>query len=267
MHPPVGSSSGGSPTVWSISHHRGYCSRKSTVRSPHPCGQSCGAPAAWQTTPSWALCVQACHRLLPWLRLTFAMFPDAAPPGSDQWPWSIAPAIGSAGRLGHPSPSDLGSVVRCALSLCRPRCVSCVVSLATWCLFTGARILCVHRCARCLRYVCDVGGLVGSPPLLFVFLPVFFFFLFFFVLLFGGLFLLCLLSIFMFLMPAGGCLSRFAVCRFLKDENEMEKGRVYTAGTGMGNLCSGAAVLRSSPRCVLPVLCRRLRPRGAAPAS
>ena len=34
---------GGCPAVWSISHHKGYCSRLSTVRPPHPCGLSCGA--------------------------------------------------------------------------------------------------------------------------------------------------------------------------------------------------------------------------------
>ena len=34
--------------------------------------------SAWQAAPSWALYRLACHRLLPWLRLTFAMVPDAA---------------------------------------------------------------------------------------------------------------------------------------------------------------------------------------------
>ena len=36
-------------------------------------------PTAWQETPpSWAVCRHACHRLLQWLRATFAMVPDAA---------------------------------------------------------------------------------------------------------------------------------------------------------------------------------------------
>ena len=39
----LGGSSGGCPAVWSISHHKGYCSGQSTVRAPHPCGLSCGA--------------------------------------------------------------------------------------------------------------------------------------------------------------------------------------------------------------------------------
>ena len=44
--------------------------------------------SAWQATPSWTVYRLACHRLLPWLRVTFAMVPDAAWPGSDQWHWS-----------------------------------------------------------------------------------------------------------------------------------------------------------------------------------
>ena len=34
--------------------------------------------AAWRATHSWALCRHACHQLLQWLRVTFAMVPDAA---------------------------------------------------------------------------------------------------------------------------------------------------------------------------------------------
>ena len=41
---------------------------------------------AWQATPSWTVYRFARPRLLPWLRVTFAMVPDAAWPGSDQWP-------------------------------------------------------------------------------------------------------------------------------------------------------------------------------------
>ena len=80
--------------------------------------------SAWQVTPSWTVYRLACHRLLPWFRVTFAMVPDAAWPGSDQWPWSTAPATGPVGRLGRPSASDpwgIGSF----LSLRRPTCVQC----------------------------------------------------------------------------------------------------------------------------------------------
>ena len=123
MPPAVGGSSGGCPAVWSISQHRGYCFHQSTVRSPHPCGSSCGPPLLGRRPPPWAVCRQACHRLLPWPPMTFAMVADAARPGSGQWPWSTAPATGAAGRLGRPSASHPGGVVCCTLSLCRPRCV------------------------------------------------------------------------------------------------------------------------------------------------
>ena len=66
--------------------------------------------SAWQATPSWTVYRLACHWLLPWLRVTFAMVPDAAWPGSDQWPWSTAPATGPVGRLGRPSASDPSGV-------------------------------------------------------------------------------------------------------------------------------------------------------------
>ena len=111
-------------------------------------------PAAWQATPSWAVCRHACHRLLPWLRVTFAMVPDAARRGSDQWPWSTAPATGPAGRLGCPSASDPSGVVRCALSFCRPRRV-CV------CRVRGLLAL-VHWCTR---PVCSVRGVRGHLAL------------------------------------------------------------------------------------------------------
>ena len=80
--------------------------------------------SAWQATPSWTVYRLARHQLLPWLRVMFAMVPDAAWPGSDQWPWSTASATGSLGRLGRPSASDpwgVGSF----LSLSRPTCVQC----------------------------------------------------------------------------------------------------------------------------------------------
>ena len=144
---------------------------------------------AWQATPSWTVYGLACHRLLPWLRVTFAMVPDAAWPGSDQWPWSTAPATGPVGRLGRPSASDpwgVGSFlslvrptcVQCPgpLGSCSPVCprgllccvsgvlshlapvhrsarsvccVACAVSWATWLLFTGAPAGCVVLRVRC----------------------------------------------------------------------------------------------------------------------
>ena len=134
-------------------------------------------PVAWQATPPWAVCRRACHRLLPWLRVMFAMVPYAALPGSDQLPLSTAPATRPASRLSRPGASDPGGVVRCALSLCCPSwgCVCGVRGLLEP-VHRCARPLCsvrgvcghlalVYRCARCGRHVCGVRGFVGDPPL------------------------------------------------------------------------------------------------------
>ena len=126
--------------------------------------------SAWQATPSWTVYRLACQRLLQWLRPTFAMVPDPAWLGSDQWPWGTAPAAGLVGRLCRPSapdPWDVGSF----LSLGRPRCArvcgvlghlapvhrcarlvrcfACAVSWSTWLLFTGVPARCVVLLVRC----------------------------------------------------------------------------------------------------------------------
>ena len=169
--------------------------------------------SAWQVTPSWTVYRLACHRLLPWLRVTFAMVPDAAWPGSDQWPWSTAPATGPVGRLGRPSasaPWGIGSscpsaslrvcsvlgrwapVHRCARAVC---CGASAVSWASWLLFTGVLARCVVLHARCPRplgscspvcVLCAVRVCHGwlcpssSPPNFRFFFTCFFFFPVFF---------------------------------------------------------------------------------------
>ena len=153
--------------------------------------------AAWEAAPAWALRRHTCHQLLPWLQVTFAPGPDAAWPGSDQWPWSTAPATGPVGWLGRPTASHPWDVVRCILSLCRPRCVCCAVSWPTWHLFTGAHALCVSCAVSVATWllftrVCAVCGMrvlvvVLSPllpPSLFFVLCTCFCFLCFFSLLF-----------------------------------------------------------------------------------
>ena len=135
--------------------------------------------SACQATPSWTLYRLACHRLHPWLRVTFAMVPDAAWPGSDQQPWSTAPATGPVGRLGRPSVSDpwgVGSF----LSPDRPTCVRCpgppgscspVCPLGVVCCVCGVLGLPapVHRCARS---VCCVACAVSwASRLLFTGVP------------------------------------------------------------------------------------------------
>ena len=115
------------------------------------------------------------------------MVPDAAWPGSDQWPWGSAPAAGLVSRLDRPSgshPWGIGSF----LSLGRPtcarvcgvlghlapvhlcarsvRCFACAVSWATWLLFTGVparRVLLRVRCPWPLGScspVCLLGALI-----------------------------------------------------------------------------------------------------------
>ena len=135
--------------------------------------------SAWQATPSWTVYRLACHRLLPWLRVTFAMVPDAAWPGSDQWPWSTAPATGPVGRVRRLSASDpwgVGSF----LSLGRPTCVQCPGPLGSCSPLCSLGVLCcvcgvlgnlapVHRCAR---WVCCVAcGVSWATWLLFTGVP------------------------------------------------------------------------------------------------
>ena len=135
--------------------------------------------SAWQATPSWTVYRLACHRLLPWLRVTFAMVLDAVWPGSDQWPWSTAPATGPVGRLGRPSVSDpwgVGSF----LSLGRPTCVQCpgpLGSCSAVCplgvLFCVCGVLgCLAPVHRCARSVCCVAcALSWATWLLFTGVP------------------------------------------------------------------------------------------------
>ena len=139
--------------------------------------------SAWQATPSWTVYRLACHRLLPRLRVTFAMVPDAAWLGSDQWPWSTAPATGPVGRLGRPSVSDpwgVGSF----LSLGRPTCVRCPGPLGSCspvhplgalhcvCGVLG-HLAPVHRCARSMR--CFACAVSWATLLLFTGVPAWFF--------------------------------------------------------------------------------------------
>ena len=123
-----------------------------------PLGLELRGHSAWQATPSWTVYRLACHRLLPWLRVTFAMVPDAAWPGSDLWPWSTAPATGPVGRLGRPSASDQWGVGS-FLSLGHPTCVQCPGLLGSCSPVCPRSLLCcvcgvlghlapVHRCAR-----------------------------------------------------------------------------------------------------------------------
>ena len=138
--------------------------------------------SAWQATSSWTVYQLACHRLLPWLRVTLAMVPDAAWLGSDQWPWSTAPAIGPVRRLGRPSVSDPWGV--CSfLSPGRPTCVRCpgpLDSCSPVCPLSVLRCLCsvpghlapVHQCACSVR--CFACAVSWATWLLFTVVPAWF---------------------------------------------------------------------------------------------
>ena len=117
--------------------------------------------SVWQATPSWTVYQLSCQRLLPWLRVTFAMVPDAAWPGSDQQPWGTAPAAGPVGRLGRPSaPDPWVLVLSCPFAALRVHV--CVVSWATWLLFTGVPAWCV---ALLVRWPGPLGSFPPVCPL------------------------------------------------------------------------------------------------------
>ena len=123
--------------------------------------------SAWQATPSWTVYRLAYHRLLPWLRETFAMVPDAAWLGSDQWPWSTVRLTHGVLVLSCPSAAlrvctvlgRLAPVHRCARAFC---CVACAVSWATWLPFTGAPAGCV---VLRVRYPGPLGSCSPVHPL------------------------------------------------------------------------------------------------------
>ena len=145
----------------------------------------------------WVCCVACAVSWATWLLL-------AGAPA-----WCVALRARCPGPLGSCSPvcllclwfclcdilGHLAPVHRCACSVCR---LLCAVSWASWLLFTGVpgrgvpslccpRCTCVcgvlalvapvHRCARCVRCACAVGGCVTQPsPLIFVFFLNFSFF-------------------------------------------------------------------------------------------
>ena len=125
-----------------------------------PMAQFAG-PRCLASDPSWTVYRLACHRLLPWLRVMFAMVPDAAWLGSDQRPWVTAPAAGPVDRLGRRSAPDPWVVVCCCPSLGRPGC-ACLCGVL-------GHLAPVHRCARS---VCGVACAVPwATWLLFIGVP------------------------------------------------------------------------------------------------
>ena len=129
--------------------------------------------AAWQATPSWTVYRLACHRLLPWLRVTFALVPDAVPPASDHGlgvpPLLLAQWVGWVAPL-RPTQGVWFVVARPSAAL---GAHACAVSWATWLLFIGVSARCVALHVRCpgplascslvysLGALCCVCGVLG----------------------------------------------------------------------------------------------------------
>ena len=165
--------------------------------------------SAWQVTPSWTVYRLACHRLLPWLRVTLQ--PGRARTSGlgvpllplARWVGWVAPVRPTHGVLVLSCPSAalrvcsvLGRwapVHRCARAVC---CGASAVSSASWLLFTGvlARCVVLHVrcpgplgscspvCVLCAVRVCHGWLCPSSSP------PNFLFFFFVFFLLFFALF-------------------------------------------------------------------------------
>ena len=103
--------------------------------------------------------------------MTFAMVPDAAWPGSDQWPWSTAPAPGPVGQPGRPGVSNPWGV--CSfLSLIRPMCARCPGPLGSCSPVCSRGLLCcvcgvlghLAPVQRCARSVWCVARAVSRAP-------------------------------------------------------------------------------------------------------
>ena len=149
MPPPLGSSPRGCPAVWSISHHRGYCSREFTVRPPHPCGSSCGAPLLGRRPPP-RLCtsspVTGCFHgsgcCLPWSPMHL---------GRAETSGLRVPPLLLARWVGWVTPVSLSHgfwlvIARPAVPL---GAHVCAVSWATWLLFTSVPARCVVSRVQC----------------------------------------------------------------------------------------------------------------------
>ena len=195
-----------------------YCSCKSTVLPPHPRGLSCRAPLLGKRPPP-GLCAG-----------TPVISCSMAPGNVCHGPGCSLTGLGQVAldyRSCHWPGGPAGS----------PQCIR-PWGCRLWCpvpllpsVHVMAHMAPVHRCARCVRCACAVGGYVPLPP------PLIFLFVFFV--------LLCRASSFFFLNGKGGAHTLQAQAR-----------------------ATGAAVQKF---CVLwrvsSVLWWRPRPRGAAPAS
>ena len=238
--PPLGGSSGGLPSRVEYLSPQAVLLPLVYGTTASPLWLELRGHSAWQVTPSWTVYRLACHRLLPWLRVTFAMVPDAAWPGSEavaleyrscHWPGGSAGSPQCVRPMGYwffpvPRPPYVGAVswaagllftgVLARFAVVRLRCPGPAGSCSPVCSLGVLCCMCVvlghpapvHRCACCVRCACAMGGCVPlPPPLIFVF-----FFLLFF----------------------------FFLGKKKKKQKREKQGRAYTAGTGTGSWCGGA---------------------------
>ena len=104
--------------------------------------------SAWQATPSWTVYRLACQRLLPWLRVTFAVSPMQ--PGRDRTTGLGVPPLLLARWVGWVAPvrpTHGVLVLFCPSAALRVHV--CAVSWATWLLFTGVPARCVVLLVQC----------------------------------------------------------------------------------------------------------------------
>ena len=151
--------------MWSIPHHKGYCSPLSTVRPPHPCGLSCGASLLGRRPPP-GLCtgspVNGCFHGSGSRLPRSPMRPGRArtsglgvpPLLLARWVGWVAPVRPTHGVL----------VLSCPSAALRVHV--CAVSRATWLLLTGLSAWCVALLVRCpgplgsCSPVCPLGVLL-----------------------------------------------------------------------------------------------------------
>ena len=203
MPRPVGGSSGGCPAVWSISHHRGYCSASLRYHSLTRVARVAG--------PRYL----AGNPLLGCVPARLSSVASMAPGDVCHGPRCSLAGLGLAAleyRSCHwpGGPAGLPQCLR--PSGCRPWCpVPLLPSVHVRVRCRGPRGFCSPVCALCALRVCCWGLCPSSsrPD-----------------------FLLCFFLCSVFVLF---CRASFFF--------EWERGRVHTGGTGMGNRCSGAIVL------------------------
>ena len=138
--------------------------------------------SAWQATPSWTVYRMACHRLLPWLWVTFAMVPGACLAVLGPAASGYRPCCWPAGSAGlspcvRPMGCWLFPVPRPPFVCTRVRCPGPPGSRSPVCRLGALLCVCVvlrnlapvHRCARSVR--CFAGTVSWATWPLFTGVP------------------------------------------------------------------------------------------------